>query len=518
MLALGLVSEARPGPAEATNAQPVVWGDGNCSGSADPIDSLLTLRFDAGLSTNTGDCPDFGQIVDVQNASPHPWGDVDCANGISPVDSLKLLRHDAGLGVAQQAGCPPMGAEVLISDAPDTVDVIGIWGAGEEDNFRDLVAPWETNTGGTLNYTGTRDDIELVRTLVEGNNAPDVYFPASLGFFKELQANGDLTPFSACSNIDLDALKDSYGASLDDFTVDGEIYGFLFKSGMKGTIWYSPAAFADNGYEVPETFDELIALSDRIVADGNTPWSVAEFANGGTGFPGSDFIQQFLIKESGLDVYDQVASGEVPYSDPQVKAAWEKYGQIVLTEGYTAGGATAALATTFSEGSLPLFQDPPGAFMHYMGAFNSGFITDTSLGFPEGLVAGTDFDFFAFPTITEQYADTVTGDGNIAVIFNSDDTTRSFLDHVTTAAAQQIWIGAGGFLSVNKDVPLDRYPNDLDRAIAEVLASPDAEFRFDLDDGMPSAAQVAVFAGVQAYLSGTSLDDVLAGIEAAFSE
>ena len=221
---------------------------------------------------------------------------------------------------------------------------------------------------------------------------------------------------------------------------------------------------------------------------------------------------------SGVDVYDQVASGEIPYSDPRVKAAWEKYGQIVLTEGYTVGGATAALATTFSEGSLPLFQDPPGAFMHYMGNFNAGFITDTSLGFPEGLVAGTDFDFFAFPTITEEHAGTVTGDGNMAVIFNSDDTTCSFLDHVTTAAAQQIWVGAGGFLSLDKDVPLDRYPNDLDRAIAEVLASPDSEFRFDLDDAMPSAAQTAVFTGIQEYLSGTSLDEVLAGVEAAFSE
>ncbi len=183
------------------------------------------------------------------------------------------------------------------------------------------------------------------------------------------------------------------------------------------------------------------------------------------------------------------------------------------------GGATGTLATTFSAGSLPLFDDPPGAFMHYMGAFNSGFITDTSLGFPDGLVAGEDFDFFAFPTIDAANAGTVTGDGNIAVIFNSDDTTCSFLEHVSTAAAQEIWVAAGGFLTVNKNVSLDVYPtNDLDRRIAGVLSSPDSAFRFDLDDAMPSAAQQAVFAGVQEYLSGTSLDDVLAEIEAAFAD
>lgn len=414
-------------------------------------------------------------------------------------------------------GTEPPDGETPSGDIGD-VDVIGLWGAEEEDNFRALVAPWESETGGGLNYTGTRDDIETVRTRVEGDNPPDVYFPANLGFFRELQADGALMPLSSCPNFDLDALEAAYGASLDDFTIDGEIYGFLFKSGMKGTIWYSPPAFEAANYEVPETYDDLIALSDQIVDDGGTPWTIAEFANGGTGFPGSDFIQQFLIKEYGPEVYDQVANGEIPYTDDRVRAAWEKYGEIALTDGYVIGGTDRALATTFSEGSLPLFDDPPGAYMHYLGAFNSGFITDPSLGFPEGLVAGEDFDFFRFPTIDPEFDGGVTGDGNIAIMFNNDETTCSFMEHVSTAAAQEIWVGAGGFLSVNNEVSLDVYPNELDRRVAEVLGSSDAVFRFDLDDAMGSGPQAAVFAGVQEYLEGGDLDAILAEVEAAFEE
>ena len=99
----------------ATPAQgSAVWGDNNCSGEANPVDSLLTLRFDAGLGTDTGDCPEMGQVIDVQNASPHPWGDVDCGGEVTPVDSLKLLRFDAGFGVAQEHNCPEIGASVTI--------------------------------------------------------------------------------------------------------------------------------------------------------------------------------------------------------------------------------------------------------------------------------------------------------------------------------------------------------------------------------------------------------------------
>ncbi len=105
-----------PAPTTPAPGDHVVWGDNNCSSSADPVDSLLTLRFDAGLGANTGDCPDFGQVVDVQNASPHPWGDVDCGGDITPVDSLKLLRFDAGLGVAQAEDCPLIGSQVLVTE------------------------------------------------------------------------------------------------------------------------------------------------------------------------------------------------------------------------------------------------------------------------------------------------------------------------------------------------------------------------------------------------------------------
>jgi hypothetical protein len=114
-------SEPTDSPTPTATSSPgdgeeVTWGDNNCSDTPpDPVDSLLALRFDAGLDTNTGDCPDMGQVVDVQNASPHPWGDVDCGGDVSPIDSLKLLRFDGGLPVDQEDGCPPIGSVVLVS-------------------------------------------------------------------------------------------------------------------------------------------------------------------------------------------------------------------------------------------------------------------------------------------------------------------------------------------------------------------------------------------------------------------
>jgi TolB protein len=87
----------------------VPQGDIDCSGGADPIDSLKLLRFDAGLPiSNTNPCADIGEQVLIGDLAL-TWGDVDCDGSVNPVDSLKVLRFDAGLPVAQEPGCPPMG-------------------------------------------------------------------------------------------------------------------------------------------------------------------------------------------------------------------------------------------------------------------------------------------------------------------------------------------------------------------------------------------------------------------------
>ncbi|MCI0818203.1 MAG: hypothetical protein J4O14_08025 [Chloroflexi bacterium] len=95
---------------------PVIWADNNCKDGVNPVDSLFVLRGDAGLQTDTGDCPDMGQGIEVLNASPHIWGDVDCTGDMSPVDSLKVLRFDAGLSASQEEGCPEMGSSVTITE------------------------------------------------------------------------------------------------------------------------------------------------------------------------------------------------------------------------------------------------------------------------------------------------------------------------------------------------------------------------------------------------------------------
>ncbi len=393
---------------------------------------------------------------------------------------------------------------------PRTVNVLGVWGGDELASFQAMVAPWENQTGLAMGFSGTRDLIAVLTTRIQAGNPPDVAILPNPGQMVELARDGELIALD--SFLDMNTIQQDYAQSWIDLgTVDGSLYGIFMKADSKSTVWYDPKVFQANNWTVPDTWDEMIALSDTILASGEmAPWSVAVESGEASGWPATDWIEQILLNESGGEVFDQWVSHDIPWTDPAIKSAWEKFGVIVLTPGYVPGGATAALATNFVDGSYLPFDDPPKAAMYYLGAFTQGFI---AAQFPD-LQPDEDYSFFPFPTITPEYAGAVTGGANVVVVFKDNAATRSFVEYLASPEAQQIWVDLGGFTAVNKRVSLDAYPDPLARRAAEQLTAATI-FRFDADDSMPSAVQKAFWDGTLAYLQNPSeLDDILAQIEA----
>ncbi len=389
-----------------------------------------------------------------------------------------------------------------------SVDILGIWGGDELTNFEAMVEPWQTDTLAKVNFTGTRDITPTLTTRVEGNNPPDIAITAEVGLFRQFAAEGRLIPLSKCGVGEMVTAEYPQGF-VDLGTVDGELYGFFMKADTKGTIWYNPKLFAEKGLTpltADSSFADLIALSDKAKAAGVAPWSVGIESGGASGWPGTDWIQQILLNEAGGAVYDGVIDGTIPFTDPRVKDAWQKFGKIVLTEGYTSqGGAEGVNATGFQDATFPPFMSPPQAAMTYLGGFAGGFITEQ---FPNAKPV-EDYNFFTFP------GGGITGGASLVYAFDESPETCSLLNYLASAEAQKIWVDEGGFTSVNKMVATTAYPDPVAKAQAEQLTQAKV-FRFDLDDAIGGALQTAYFEGVTQYLASPGdLDKILASIEAA---
>lgn len=395
---------------------------------------------------------------------------------------------------------------VEVPVARGVVTVFGVWSGDELDNFKEVVYPFTEETGIGMAFEGTRDLAAVLTTRTEAGNPPDLAILPNPGQLVELAAAGHLVDLT--SFVDMAQLQSDYAQVwLDLASYEGTLYGIFYKAADKSLVWYNPGAFDAAGYEVPTTWGELIALSDQIVADGGVPWCAGFESEAASGWPATDWIEDIMLRTAGPDVYDQWVNHEIPWTDPAIKTAWETFGEIATNEDYLYGGTTGALTINFGDSPAPLFDDPPGCYMHRQASFITGF-------FPEGVEAGVDYDFFPFPEIDPAYGTPALGAADVIVMLNDTPDARALMQYLVTGEAQEIWAGLGGFLSPSKSVDLDVYPDDMTRKIAEALVGADV-FRFDASDLMPAAVGAGSFwTGTLDYVGGEDVDSVLETIEA----
>ncbi len=171
------------------------------------------------------------------------------------------------------------------------------------------------------------------------------------------------------------------------------------KSDLKSLVWYSPAAFEEKGYAVPETFDDFVALTEEMIANGDTPLCVGIESGPATGWPFTDWTEEMILRNEGIDYYNQWVAHEVPFNDPPVVEAMQQVADLWATEGmvYAAGGSISA--TPFGDNAQALADG--NCMMHRQANFFAAF-------FPEGTEYGDGpgaIDTFYFPATSEGVAD-----------------------------------------------------------------------------------------------------------------
>jgi alpha-glucoside transport system substrate-binding protein len=297
--------------------------------------------------------------------------------------------------------------------------------------------------------------------------------------------------------LDRNAYKaDTVQALVDLGTVDGKIAGVFIKTSVKGFIWYNTANYDGT---VPENWD---AVTGTDAGDADALWCLALESGADSGWPGTDWVEDFLIRQAGPDVYDSWVAGETKWTDPAVVAAFEAFGDVVEN---SFGGAAYINSTNFGAGGNELFTDPPGCLFHHQASFMSDFFES------QGGAADGDYDFFVMPEINSEYAGALTGGGDLFGLFSDKAAAKDLLKYLVTAEAQQIWADRGGFVSANTKVTT--YPDDVGQKSADAIKEATV-FRFDGGDLMPAAMKAAFFTAMVEYAENPGeLDTILAGLD-----
>ncbi len=386
-----------------------------------------------------------------------------------------------------------------------TVTVLGVIVGEQQAKLEAAFAPFEEETGIEVRYEGTDAFTTLLPVRVDSGDAPDIAMFPQPGLMRSLAEEGALTPVTeVLTRPELEAYYPDSWIELS--TVDNEIYGIWYRSAVKSLVWYNPKEFAKAGYETPETWEELIALSDQIVADGSNPWCIGLESGNASGWPGTDWIEDIVLHTAGPEFYDQWVQHEVPFNAPEVQKAFEYFGEIAKTPQYVYGGKAGALSIPWGDSINGLFTATPECYMQKQGNFISNF-------FPEDVVIGEDVDFFPTPVINPEYENALLVAGDIFSMLNDTPEAQQLMAYLATPTPHEIWAEQGGLLSANKQVDLSVYPDELSRKQAELLTTAEV-VQFDASDAMPGAVGTGTFwSGMMDFVAGASIEDVTDKIE-----
>jgi alpha-glucoside transport system substrate-binding protein len=385
----------------------------------------------------------------------------------------------------------------------------------EDQPHIDSYKPFEQCTGAKVVYEGSKEFEAQLPVRVQAGSPPDLAYVPQPGLLATLvRQTGAVKPAPAgvAANVDQYFPETFKSAG----SVDGTLYAAPLGANVKSFVWYSPKAFQAKGYTVPKTWDEMIALSDRIVAEGGKPWCAGIGSGEATGWPLTDWLEDVMLRENGPEVYDQWVSHAIPFNAPQVNAALDRVGSVLKNPAYVNGGlgdASSIATTTFQDGGLPILDET--CYLHRQANFYAA-------NWPEGTDITENGDVYAFelPPINPASPQTILVGAEFVAAFSDRPEVQAFQAYLSSPewanekAKAGSALGQSGWVSANTGFDPANLSSPIDRLSAEILQDEGNTFRFDGSDLMPAAVGAATFwRGMTDWITGRSTGDALTFIE-----
>ncbi len=403
------------------------------------------------------------------------------------------------VGVILAASCTPTNS--ITQDGP-VVTVFGGYRGVEAQRFADSIAPFEEQTGIKVRYVGAGSFAKAIEDRVANADYPDVAIFPQPGLIREFANQGILVPLDEETQATIAQHPETAVG-----TVGETLYGVWFRASVKSLVWYEPQVFAERGYEVPSTWDEMMTLTSKMEADGFAPWCLSVESFGATGWVATDWIEDIVLRQSGPNVYDQWVSNEVSFEDDRIVSAFETFGEIVHHPGRVLGGTHRILNTPWSQAQDPMFEEPPRCLLHRQGSVQQAHL-------PSGVTLGSETDVFVLPAM-DGGEPPILAAGEFAAAFTDRPEVHALLQYLATPEAGAAWAAAGGFVSPHRSFDTGRYGDDLDRRMAEILNSADVIRLDGSDDMLPSVGTGTFWTGMVSYIrtgdAGAAATEIQAG-------
>jgi alpha-glucoside transport system substrate-binding protein len=393
---------------------------------------------------------------------------------------------------------PDLKGEVITMTCP--------WTGAEEGSLKKVISIFEKSTGATVKHSCSQSSEQQIVIDIKAGSPSNISVFPQPGLAANMAAIGGLVPLGdkASDFVKTNFAAGSSWADLGTYANKAgkkEFFGLFYNVNVKSLVWYIPENFKEKGYKVPKSMEELQDLTKKMAADGGAkPWCIGLGSDAATGWPATDWVEDFMLRTQPPAVYDGWVDNSIKFNDKRVVEAIEAYGAFAKNDAYVDGGAKAVATVSFKDSPKGMFGSPPKCYMHRQASFIPAF-------FPEG--KAEEADFFYFPSYAgKKLGNPVLGGGTIMTITKDSKGARAFMEFLQHPQAHETWMAEGGFLTPHKGADIAKYKNKALKKQGEILLGA-TTFRFDGSDLMPGAIGAGSFwKGMVNYSGGQSAQQV----------
>jgi alpha-glucoside transport system substrate-binding protein len=416
---------------------------------------------------------------------------------IAGASALALASMASSVLAADYKG-PDLKGEVVTITCP--------WTGAEEGVFKKVISVFEKSTGATVKHSCSQSSEQQIVIDIKAGSPSNISVFPQPGLAANMAAIGGLVPLGDKANnfVKTNFAAGSSWADLGTYANKAgkkEFFGLFYNVNVKSLVWYIPENFKEKGYKVPKSMEELQDLTKKMAADGGAkPWCIGLGSDAATGWPATDWVEDFMLRTQTPAVYDGWVDNSIKFNDKRVVEAIEAYGAFAKNDAYVDGGAKAVATVSFKDSPKGMFGSPPKCYMHRQASFIPAF-------FPEG--KADEADFFYFPSYAgKKLGNPVLGGGTIMTITKDSKGSRAFMEFLQHPQAHETWMAEGGFLTPHKGADINKYKNKALKKQGEILLGA-TTFRFDGSDLMPGAIGAGSFwKGMVNYSGGQSAQQV----------
>jgi len=337
---------------------------------------------------------------------------------------------------------------------------------------------------------------QAIRAYLTADPAPDVmtWFAGNrTRFFVDKGLIRDISGMWKANGFDT-----SYAPGFKALASAGDKQYFLPTSYYWWAIYYRPSIFKDAGIEkAPETWDEFLGACDKLNAKGITPITIgAKFK-----WPAAAWFDYLDMRVNGPQFHIDLTDLKVPYTDPKVKAVFEKWGELISHKCFVENPA----ALDWQEAIDPMVQGK--AAMYLMGQF----IVDS---YPDD--KENDLDFFRFPIIDP--AQPIGEDAPTDGFFMSANAQNAaageqFLAYIGSKEVQQRAFEEMGRLPTRTDVDITKASAPTQKGIKLIQSAAFIAQFYDRDT-TPPMAEAGMEGMMKFWDNPSQLDKILTDLEA----